>query len=344
MVAIPALHLVERTFPRARRILLTNIRAQVKAPAAFAILDGSELVHDFIDYPLATRSLKSLIRVWWKILRFRPQVVVYLMTKRGQRSLERDQWFFRVCGVWRIVGLPVGNLAYNQCDPSRQIWESEAARLLRCMLPLGSADADDLSLWDLRLTAAEEARAREALARLGRQRFIACGPGTKMQAKDWGQENWWKLLTRLGDEFSDYGLVLVGAGEDAEAAQRAATGWRGPVLNLCGVLTPRETAAVLQHAELFLGPDSGPMHLAAAYGVPCAIVFAARDLAGRWYPAGKGHRIVYHAVECRHCGLEVCIENAKKCLTSVTVDEMFAAAVEAWKNGHRARDGVADRA
>ena len=70
--------------------------------------------------------------------------------------------------------------------------------------------------------------------------------------------------------------------------------WEGPVLNLCGRISPRESAAVVHHARLFLGADSGPMHLAAAGGVPCVIPFAALDLPGRWFPVGKFHKPIYH--------------------------------------------------
>jgi ADP-heptose:LPS heptosyltransferase len=71
------------------------------------------------------------------------------------------------------------------------------------------------------------------------------------------------------------------------------------------------------------------MHLAAAYGVPCAIVFAAVDRRGRWFPIGEGHRPIYHQVECAVCKLPVCIEKKKICIESVTVEEMFKAALEA---------------
>jgi ADP-heptose:LPS heptosyltransferase len=80
------------------------------------------------------------------------------------------------------------------------------------------------------------------------------------------------------------------------------------------------------------------MHLAGACGVPCAIAFSARQNPGVWYPVGVHHRIVYHNVDCRNCLLETCIEKRKLCLTSITVDEMLTAAIEAWKNGQRARD------
>ena len=142
-------------------------------------------------------------------------------------------------------------------------------------------------------------------------------------------------LERLSAALPDHALVLVGAPEDVGVADSVAAGWRPPVLQLCGQVTPRETAAVLRRTELFLGPDSGPMHLAASAGVPCAIAFSARDYRGKWYPAGREHRIAYHTVECAVCGLETCIERKKLCLTSITVEEMFAAAMAAWKDGRR---------
>jgi lipopolysaccharide heptosyltransferase III len=333
VVALPALHLIERSFPGARRVLLTNVRVHLKAPSAFSVLTGSGLVHDFIDYPSQTRSIRALASVWWKLVRFRPEVVIYLMRKRGSRSLERDAWFFRVCGARRVMGLPLGDLQEPRYDPETQTWEHEGARLARCLRALGEAAVGDPASWDLRLTPAEEQRAREVLAPLAGLPLVACGPGTKMQSKDWGQENWRELLTRLGAEMPRHGLVLVGADEDAVVSEFASAGWRAPVVNLCGQLTPRETAAVLKRTELFLGPDSGPMHLAAAYGVPCAIVYASRTLRGHWFPIGEGHQVVYHTVDCSLCLLEVCIENRKKCITSVSVGEMIEAARKAWLYG-----------
>jgi ADP-heptose:LPS heptosyltransferase len=328
VIAVPALHLVERTFPAARRVLLTNMQAYINAPAAFAVIDGSGLVHSSIDYPLATRSPRQLAILWWKIARFRPQVVIYLMPRRSEGSLARDRWFFRLAGARQVIGLPVGDLSESAYDPATLLWEREAARLLRCISSLGDGRIDDPASWDLRLTPAEEQKGRDVLTPLSGRPFIACGPGTKMQAKDWGQENWRALLTNLAAELPHHGLALVGAKLDAEVSDYVSSEWQGPVVNLCGLLSPRETAAVLKHAELFLGPDSGPMHLAAAYGVPCAIAFASLDRPGRWFPTGKLHRPIYHRVDCQNCRLTVCIEQKKKCILSIGVDEMFDAALQ----------------
>ena len=150
-----------------------------------------------------------------------------------------------------------------------------------------------------------------------------------MQAKDWGAPAWRALLDKLAASYPRHGLVLIGARDDHAVAEQVSGAWAGRVLNLCGSLAPRVSAAVLARMQLFMGPDSGPMHLAAALGVPCAIVFASRTEPGMWFPFGRGHQVVYHRVPCSNCDLEVCITNEKRCITSITPEEMFAAAQRA---------------
>lgn len=337
-VALPALHLVERTFPNARRVLLTNIPIQSKAPAAQAIIEGSGLVHDYMAYPVGTRSVRELLALWWRIRRLRPQVVVYLMASRGERAVRRDAGFFHLYGAQRIIGLPVGDLAENQFDPATNLWESEASRLLRCIRPLGEADVADLRNWDLRLTLAEQERAAKELAGIDGNPFIIAAIGGKFQTTDWGTENWQSLLRTLSARMPLHLLVMVGAQEDHAASEIASAHWPRKTVNLCGRLSPRETAAVAARAELFLGRDSGPKYLAAVGGVPCAIVYSARNRPGIWFPPGQVHRNVFHNVDCANCNLAVCVEQRKKCITGITVDEMLTAAMEAWKNGQRARE------
>ena len=329
VIALPGFHLIKRVFPAARRVLLSNVPVHAKAPAAAAVLDGSGLIHGYMHYKVGTRNPAELLGLAWTIRRFNPDVLVYLAAPRGAGVAERDARFFRFCGIRRVVGLPVGGLAQNRHDPATGLWETEAARLLRCVEPLGQCDIDDLTNWDLRLTGAENAKADEVLAPFAGRPLIVCGPGTKMQAKDWGQEKWRQLMTRLSAEFPGHALALIGAGDDLAVSGFAAAGWNGPHVNLCGQLSPRESAAVIRRGELFLGPDSGPMHLAAAYGVPCAIAFSAVDRPGRWFPVGRGHQPIYHTVPCGNCRLTTCVEKKKICIESISVDEMFQAALAA---------------
>jgi ADP-heptose:LPS heptosyltransferase len=327
-VALPCFHLIERAFPNAERRLLTNFPIHAKAPAAAAVLGESGLVQGYMRYTVGTRRPSELWRLAREIRGFAPDLLVYLMPLRKAKAVTRDRCFFRLAGgVKRIVGSPTATELVRIEDPATGMFQPEAARLAQTVRSLGDAGLEQRDNWSLRLTAAEKDAARLALGGLAGKPLIVCGPGTKMQAKDWGQENWRALLTRLGAHYPGHGLALIGAREDSEVSEFAAQDWAGAKVNLCGRLSPRETASVLEHAQVFLGPDSGPMHLAACAGIPCVIAFSARGLPGVWFPTGRQHRVVYHKVNCFGCNLETCVLENRKCLTSIKVDEM-AEAVE----------------
>jgi ADP-heptose:LPS heptosyltransferase len=327
-VALPCFHLIERAFPNAERKLLTNFPVHAKAPASAAVLGESGLVHGYMRYTVGTRNIAELWKLGREIRRFQPDVLVYLMPIRSLNAVKRDAWFFRLAGgVKRIIGLPSGDELTRVFDASTGMYEAEASRLARTMNELGDAGLDNLANWSLRLTDSEKSKARDALGDLASMSLIVCGPGTKMQAKDWGKENWRAFLGRLAALYPSHGLALIGAKEDSEVSEYAAEAWTGPGVNLCGTLSPRETAAVFEFAKVFLGPDSGPMHLAACAGVPCVICFSARGLPGVWFPAGKQHRVVYHQVDCFGCNLESCFVEGRKCLTSISIEEMTEAVV-----------------
>ncbi|RXS93082.1 glycosyltransferase family 9 protein [Silvibacterium dinghuense] len=339
VVALPALRLVARTFAHAQKMMLTNLPVHAKAPAASAILGSSGLVDGYFSYPVGTRSPIKLLRLWWSIRRFRPDILIYLAKPRGEQAVLRDERFFRSCGVKTIVGLPLGDRAIN-LQYSSGLWESEAGRLARSIKDLGEIDLDAPESWDLGLSEAEERKASNVLSETEGRPLIACGPGTKMQAKDWGTENWCALMTVLSGKLDRHVLVLVGAKEDRDVSAKLAVAWGGMAVNLCGDLSPRETAAVLRRTELFLGPDSGPMHFAAGAGVPCVIAFAARTRPGIWFPQGNGHRVLYRQMDCAGCNLETCTEHERKCLTAISVEDMFHAAMEVLER-RRSESGAA---
>jgi heptosyltransferase III len=326
VVALPAYHQIARCFPNAERRLLTNIPVQANAPAAAAVLGNSGLIHGYINYPVGMRSPSQILAVRREVGRFRPQALIYLSSLRGFRSAQRDRLFFRLCGVRESIGFPETNQdVVRRRLPGSSELEPEAERLAHAIRALGTVDFNDPSNWDLRLTAAELNRAEEAKRPLEGAPYLAVSLGTKAQANDWGEANWTALLTRLATLLPDRKLVIIGAAEESEASGRAASAWQDRSLNLCGSLTPRESGALLRSAELFLGHDSGPMHLAAAVGAPCVAIFSARNLPRIWFPYGKQHTVIYHQTDCAGCGLVTCIAQAKKCILSITVEEALAA-------------------
>ena len=98
----------------------------------------------------------------------------------------------------------------------------------------------------------------------------------------------------------------------------------GTGTNSAGQLSVRESAALLRECKLYLGNDTGTMHLAAAVETACVAIFAAVDWRGRWTPFGLGHQIFRQTVKCEGCHTPDCF-NAHKCLEMTTVSEVHAA-------------------
>jgi len=104
---------------------------------------------------------------------------------------------------------------------------------------------------------------------------------------------------------------------------------RQPVLNLAGRLSVAELAALLRRCRCLLSNDSGPVHIAAAVGIPVVDLFG-RNQAGlspqRWGPLGDGHLILHKEVGCVTCLAHNC-DIGFLCLTSLSVDEVYRAVV-----------------
>jgi len=273
----------------------------------------------------------ELARLYWKIRRLRVGKMIYLTPPRGEAAVQRDVKFFRLCGVKEIIGIPSGEFGIHRYDSITDRYEAEASRLARCVAQIGDARLNDPASWDLLLTEDEQAGAASALRPLDRMPFLAVGIASKKSVTDWGIENWKKLMPQLHRKFPEHALVFIGAHDDRRSAGDVAARWAGRFLNLSGDLSPRESAAVLQKADLFVGLDSGPMHLAASVGIPCVSIFAAHKRPGMWFPIGDAHEVIYHKTECFDCGLDICTIEKKRCILSISVDEVVAAAVRAFE-------------
>jgi ADP-heptose:LPS heptosyltransferase len=161
------------------------------------------------------------------------------------------------------------------------------------MTPLGAIDLADPANWDLDLTDGDRALPRRLIAeRVGAQSFIAVSLGTKQPANDWGPDNW-RIMAELLCRLYPHKLVFIGAEGDGAMSTAVIQGLGDSAINLCGRLTVRESAALIEAAALFIGHDSGPMHLAAAVGTPLVAVFSRLWAPGIWYPWSARAAVLY---------------------------------------------------
>ncbi len=121
---------------------------------------------------------------------------------------------------------------------------------------------------------------------LGDAPFIALGPTANWDGKIWPPERFVALTQALAPHTQGARPVIFGGPGEAEARRAAPVLAALPhALNLVGQLSLAEAAACLKRAKIFIGNDSGLMHLAAAAGTPTLGLFG-RSKASEYAPAG----------------------------------------------------------
>jgi lipopolysaccharide heptosyltransferase III len=317
VVALPCFHAIDRAFPRHRKILLTNAVASARESSVESVLKGSGLIDETVYFPVGSGQLTQSLGVWREVRRVNPDVLVYLAPRPDMVSVYRDLAWFLAAGIRRIIGAPL-TLRTRDCliDPLTGEFEYEAERLARS---LGPAMAVDLSAanWDLHLSAAEQAVAERHLAPVaGRRPLCALAPAAKIPEKDWGEEHWAQLIKVLQARIGPLTSVFIGAPEERAQTERLASLWGGPKVNLCGLLTPRESAAVLGRCDLLVCHDSGPMHLAASQGTQCVALFGTYNKPHRWFPFGNAHRVIHDSRGVRNITVQQVVEAVESVLVT----------------------------
>lgn len=181
----------------------------------------------------------------------------------------------------------------------------------------------------IRLQVPEPARRRadetlaEAGARPGVLR-IALGAGASYgSAKCWPPERFAKTLNEVSQE-RDADVILFGTVNEQAVSAAIAGDLRRAPIDLTGKTPIAELPALLSQCHLFLGNDSGAMHVAAAVGLPVVAVFGSTDPDGT-APVTARATIVQQRPYCSPCFLRCCPTD-HRCMTAVTT-EMVRTAV-----------------
>jgi heptosyltransferase-1 len=153
--------------------------------------------------------------------------------------------------------------------------------------------------------------------------FPFCSKGSAF--KRWDLANYAQLLRLMQEKIPATGLILWGPGEEEEARQLRDMADTGIVLP--ANLGVAQLAALLKKADMYVGGDTGVMHLAAFSGVPVLAIFGPTDPRVN-APFGPMHRIVRQELPCSPCRDKQC--TARTCLRSITPEEVFEEAKAMW--------------
>ena len=168
--------------------------------------------------------------------------------------------------------------------------------------------------------------AREILERIGggeNARPIAICPGAGWPGKRWPVDRFVALAERLQRDVGGP-ILLLGGPDEANLAQRFN---RNYVLNMIGQTSIGQAAALLERSRVYVGNDSGLLHIAAAVGTPTVAIFGPTR-PERWAPPGGRHVVVRAHESCDGCWpwhpRGKCYHDYR-CMKSIGVDEVLDA-------------------
>jgi len=156
---------------------------------------------------------------------------------------------------------------------------------------------------------------------------VAIGAGASYGlAKCWLPSRFAELASRLQSQ-RDADVILFGTAAEVAVSNLIAAEMRRPPIDLTGKSAIADLPALLSQCHLFIGNDSGAMHVAAGVGLPVVAVFGSTDPFGT-APVTPRCSIVREKPYCSPCFLRRCPTD-HRCMTKITVD-MVEAAANAW--------------
>jgi lipopolysaccharide heptosyltransferase II len=337
LTAIPALRALRESFPQAR------IEALV-TPHSVPVLEGSPLVDEVLtfekhryDSPLSVVKPSSLwdITRLWRNLRSRKYDWLFILHHLTTR------W-----GTLKYAGLALSSGAKERIglDNGRGWFLTQRVK------DLGFGGHHEVEYWlevvglvgakseNLALPVSEEAieEAKALLEGSGQWRegvqLVAIHPGSGgySLARRWPPDRFAQVADALIEGY-EVQVVLLGGPQETELTQRVASLMRHEAIDLGGKTSIPLLAALLRLCRLFVGNDSGVMHLASAVGTPVVAIFGPSNPAA-WGPWGPTHEVVRIDLECSPCiyrgfqlgKIEGC-ENPR-CIEEISPEMVLAAA------------------
>jgi len=163
------------------------------------------------------------------------------------------------------------------------------------------------------------------------ERLVFLNPGAGWETKRWPSEYFGRLAGLIAREADCGVLITWGPGEEGlvESALGEVPADARKRVHRAPPTTVREFVAMLDRCRLMVGGDTGPVHLAAARGVPVVSAYGGSD-PRRNGPLGPGrvHILDNPEVECYPCWQVRCDNPPPRCLTTITPEAAFEAVRE----------------
>jgi heptosyltransferase II len=149
---------------------------------------------------------------------------------------------------------------------------------------------------------------------------VALHPGGHFETQRWSIERFGRVAEKIAEELEGNAIIL--AGPDERLILERIKQIRGGNVFIISAISIRQAMAILSRCDLFLGNNSGPLHIAAALGLPTVSTIGP-TVTPLWLPYGNRHTVLRKDVDCSPCNNAVCKDH--RCMELITVDDFFEA-------------------
>lgn len=327
LTATPALRSLRRTFPNAAITALTS-------PRCAGLLEGTRLVDEVLAFDKWSPALSAALALHLRARRFDAILLLHHLTTR--RGIAKYAALATVVGAPVRVGLDNGRGWFlTHRAPDHGFGARHEVEYCNDVIALLGAPPDHGHL-EFPMTDGDRRYAGEVLPAVRPLVAVHPGSGSYSTARRWPVGRYQELVQRLA--VAGLSPIVVG-GPGEETLGRVL----GAGIDLTGRTTIGQLGAVLAGCDVFIGNDSGVMHIAGAVGTPVVALFGPSNHGawGPWDPSGRS--VVLSAelpcLPCFYRGHELGTPEGcpnRTCLELITVDQ----AVEAVRRTIAAPVGV----
>ena len=148
------------------------------------------------------------------------------------------------------------------------------------------------------------------------EKYAVIVPSAGKKANRWPADRFGQVASKLPIK-----TVVVSSPADAEIADEVVQNSNGQAISVAGRTTIMELAALIKKAEYMITNDTGPMHIAAAFGIPAFAIFGPANPI-RTGPYGKIHTVISLNLPCAPCyAKKTC--STWECMENITVDMVY---------------------
>lgn len=326
VMSSPMFPALKRAFPNARVTVLVANWSRDLVPLVPGVDDAL-----FLDAPWVTGGGAS---AWAKLF----EMIHKLRNEQFDLGIDprgdfRNNLLLYLAGIPRRAGFAITGGDYWLTDvipagPDRHL-RSFARAAVEYLAPDMPCDPflPFIRLPESGKNAASAFLAGHSVVRSPSRPVVVIHPAARWSGRQWSIERYAEVADRLAVA---HGAIIVLTGSASERSVTRAVMDKCKIaktIDAAGAVSFEGFLGLLAAADLFIGVDSGPMHIADALGTP-VVALVGPALARTVRPSGRSSRVITHqeTFSCAPCSQTTCLHQGHSCLDAVSVDETFAAA------------------